>query len=430
MDRVKGFQDITLMHIRSVLFLSALILYAIFGIPTPDSPGIWEAIIGTALVLSIGIAAAASLLRVAPHQPLYVSAGQLLLIYGLTVPLLGAAVEGHDIKHIARDLIPFLFLLLPVFFSHHLQENPKFYRHCLAGVLVIGLCFSVRALMETHYDFFGLASFWRPSEEQTYLANAPTLLFTSLYIFGMGAVLFIQKPSFFRWGIAIFALLAALLILVPVGLTLQRASLAYVSFFVLVLGAIAFYKAPVRTIVFLTSILVLLLPLWPQLFDLATQLFQKTNLVGLNARAEEWSAVWTHVSASGIRVLFGVGWGSGFDSPAVGGVYVYFTHSLLSSSLLKMGIIGVILVILYLFGIAQILWRILPGNPFLALALAGPIVIDVLLYASYKSLDFGLILLLVCAYGASREKIAKARPLVYSKSHSNCKTNLISPFVS
>ncbi|MDB5491886.1 MAG: hypothetical protein JWO78_1735 [Micavibrio sp.] len=74
---------------------------------------------------------------------------------------------------------------------------------------------------------------------------------------------------------------------------------------------------------------------------------------------------------------------------------VNYTHNIFTTYLLKTGLVGLLLLTLYLYGLCRPLFDLLRVRPLLALALGVPLVIDLTLYASFKSLDFGLILLLV-----------------------------------
>ena len=56
------------------------------------------------------------------------------------------------------------------------------------------------------------------------------------------------------------------------------------------------------------------------------------------------------------------------------------------------------LVALYLLTLGAGIWRILWVYPVGALAVAGPFLIDITLYASFKSLDFGLLLALIALW--------------------------------
>ena len=114
-------------------------------------------------------------------------------------------------------------------------------------------------------------------------------------------------------------------------------------------------------------------------------------------RAEEWCAVWAEIAAHPLSLIFGQGWGATFSSPAVADIEVNFTHGLLSSLLLKTGLAGFALGLAYLYGLGRVLVRLFSGYPVVVLAVAGPVLIDVVLYASFKSLDFGLVLALIPA---------------------------------
>jgi hypothetical protein len=68
---------------------------------------------------------------------------------------------------------------------------------------------------------------------------------------------------------------------------------------------------------------------------------------------------------------------------------------------------------LYLFRLGVLLTRLMRVEPLLAAALAGPLLIDVFLYASFKSLDFGLLLLLIPLWASAAQKL-RQKPEEYS----------------
>ncbi len=94
------------------------------------------------------------------------------------------------------------------------------------------------------------------------------------------------------------------------------------------------------------------------------------------------------------------------QSPAVGGLTVNFTHSFLTTYWLKTGLCGLALALLYLARLGRMLASIAPRRPLLAGAMAGPLLIDVTLYASFKSLDFGLVLLLIALWAPELRGVA------------------------
>lgn len=407
---VLGFlQRFDIDDVRAGLFLSALCLYAFAGSPTPDSPGLVEVCIAVLLMGAVGLSSAYQAFRLDLTAPLWRVSGQVFLLYGLSVVVLMAAIAGHDKEQVLRDIFPFLFMMLPLFLSDLLARNERLFKLLILKVLLIGVVFSIRSLADIGQNvlMFVSSSAGEASGELTYFANMPTVLFAALFIFGISLRQFTEHFTFKSLVLFLLGCGVAALILLPVAMTAQRASLGYVVVYVVILIGLALYRAPYRGLCVIAIVGALLFPFYNLGGGLVQTLMEKTSLVGVNARFAELEAVWSEIFGSIPTLLFGSGWGGSFESPAVADIRVNFTHSLLSSALLKMGVVGVILVILYLLGIARILWSFLRDSPVLALALAGPIVIDVFLYASFKSLDFGLILLLVSAFGLLRAKIAK-----------------------
>lgn len=233
------------------------------------------------------------------------------------------------------------------------------------------------------------------SSELTCFANAPTLLFSAVFSF-YGMIHFgFKGRSFLSVFLSVLATVICLLMIVVMAMTLQRTSLGYFVISACIILFMQFRDHPIKALLFISLVLVLAIPFIQDIYALFDALIIKTQQFGFNKRLQEWDAIWQIVSVSPIHLLFGAGWGAEFVSPAVDGARVNFSHGLLSATLFKLGLVGVILTCLYLYGLFQMwveIWR--RHIPF-ALALFGPIAINVLLYGGYKSLDFGLILLAV-----------------------------------
>ena len=378
-------------QLRLFLFLGALGVYALAGSPTPDNPGIPEILIGVLLVLAAGLPAAANALRVEPRAPLWRGVGSVLLIYGLSIGVVVGSARGAAGALMLRDMIPFLFLLLPLFLMPLVNE--KNYGAVVAGVIGVGVIFSIRALVT-------------PQEALNYFANMPSVLFAGLFLAGWGGEKFIREFTPRAFVIFVFCAVLAVVTFMPVAITMQRASLGYAAIYCVVLTGLALFYYPKRMAAILIVAALAIIAAAGALAEITQALAQKTSLVGFNARFEELAAVWREIARSPATLLLGTGWGGTFESPAVAEIRVNYTHSLLTSSLLKLGVAGLILVILYIGGVLRALAGFLRISPVLALALAGPILIDVFLYASFKSLDFGLVLLLACGVGRMRAKVA------------------------
>lgn len=385
-------------QLRCAALFVAMALYALWGVPTPDHPGIVEIMIGALLVCAVGVSGMYSIVRFDRANPLWRSALQILVIYGLSAPLLSGIIYGHDPALILRDILPFLFLGLPLFAADIFKGRPQHFQRLLWGCVALGAVFSLRASLEIYQDILGFL--WvlsPPRDELTYLANAPTLLFCVLFLIGFFAQKMLQHLSVRTFVFAALVGVGVAALCVPLVATMQRASIAYIVLYILILMAVGVWRYPYRTVPLVVLLFCAVLPFMDVAHDIVRMVQHKTGLVGLNMRLEELSAAWAELAGHPLKMMFGSGWGASFESPAVGGVRVNFTHSLLSSALLKMGIFGLGLVGLYIYGLGRALLPYLQTRPVLVLALAGPIAIDTILYAAFKSLDFGLVLLLGAA---------------------------------
>ncbi len=381
-DRVFSFRFLSL--------LVALGLYAFASSPTPDNPGLIEIIIGLLLCIVAISGAWTMVLHVKEMRNLWQSSGMVLMIYGLSVPLCLGLAYGQDTGLILRDMLPFLFMGFALFASDIFVGEPYRFKIFLWAVVGVGLVQAARSLLPIYdfliFDFSGVSELY-------YFANSPFVLLAALMCLA-------AMVKFFMAGRYPLILLLGLLIVVPLAamvFTLQRASLGYVAVFVCALLGLAMINRPSRGIWLLAALGVGLMFVGGQIWSVFDALLQKTQSHGFNMRVEEWRSVWALASGSWWALLFGQGWGMSFESPAVSGVRVNFTHSLFSSMVLKTGLVGAALAFAYLVGLAQILWVQFQRNQVLALVLAGPFLIDVLLYATFKSLDFGLLLLLIPA---------------------------------
>lgn len=384
---MNGFGRADISAVRLWCFLTALGVYALAGSPTPDHPGLAEIAIAVLLIAAAGAGGALRVLRAGP------AAGRALLVYGLSAVLVIGALRGHEAGLMLRDGAAFLFLLLPLFLMGLGEARAE--RRIFIAVALVGFIFALRGLAAFSVDIAALLpEVFTQKQELTYFANAPTVLFAALFIFGTSGQKFMREFSLRAALLFMGGAVLALITLLPVMLTMQRASLGYAAVYVAALSALALFYYPRRTAAVLLIAAALSFPLWGVVAEIVNALTHKTALVGFNARGAELAAVWREISGLPGGLLFGTGWGGTFESPAVANIRVNYTHSLLSSMLLKTGIAGLILTILYIGEILAGLMGRARAYPVLVLALLGPILIDTFLYASFKSLDFGLILLL------------------------------------
>lgn len=398
--------------LRFYALLAAIAVYAGWGSPTPDSPGVPEFLTGLLLLAAAGVGPLAAALVLPPRTPWRMAAWG-LLVYGLTVPVAAGLLAGNPVEGMLRDVIPFLFLLLPLFLTPLAERKPVFRSHLTLAAAGLGIVFALRVLAP-------MPGFAAPAGDPLYLANAPTVLFAGLYAAGAAGFALYRAGGINRrgWASAAVCAAAALPPLAVMAVIGQRASMGAVAAGAAVLLLAAAAKRPLRAAVPALALLLLAVWFWPALSGLAHGLARKTEMVGFNMRAQEARAVLDALGASPSAVLFGRGWGASVASPAVGGMTVNFTHSLITTYWLKTGLAGLCLALGYLAALGAALPRLIFRNPVLGLALAAPFLIDILLYASFKSLDFGLILLLIALWGEAGQG-CRTSPFVVSRNSSH-----------
>jgi hypothetical protein len=393
---------------RVAALAAAIILYGAAGSPTPDNPGMVEALTGGLLILGAGPPAAASFLS--PRAP-WQKAALALALYGLTVPVLSGLVSGSGFAAMVRDLVPFLFLLLPFFMTMSAATGESSRFTLTAAVVLAGMLFAVRVAA----PFLAPDSLRRTgaSPDPLYLANAPTVLFAALLLTGLAGRELYTGAGTRRLIRAAALAVAAFPPLAATVLVTQRASMGIIVLYIVLFLMLALIRSPARAVLPLLALIILIMCSWTIDMQVLHGAVEKTELVGVNMRWQEAAAVFDRLGDSFPSILFGRGWGAMVASPAVGGMTVNFTHSLLTSYWLKTGLCGLALVLLYLFRLGVLLTRLMRVEPLLAAALAGPLLIDVFLYASFKSLDFGLLLLLIPLWASAAQKL-RQKPEEYS----------------
>ena len=379
--------------------LLALLLYGLFGQPTPDSVGVIEVIIALLLLFGAGAHGLSAVFvnaqnAGAPSRPLWFSAGQFFAVFGLSVPFFIALAGGADIKEVARDLIAFGFILLPLLYVHLFRDARGFRRLFMFGVVFIGVAFSARIFLPLALPKFGL-----PSAVALYLTITPAVLFSALYLLAASFLRISWRRGDVIYNVfyGFFAALIALLPIFALTYALQRASFAaLVVFAVAGLFYILLYR-PETALRLVTLLAVLVFAFLPQLQDVIMRLELKHVQVGLNSRGAELQAVLQLGTRDIGHFLFGHGWGALFENPAVGKMQVGYTHNLFSYYFFKTGLIGTALLVFYWGAIFRENLRLVRINLPLGLSLMLPILISSFFYASHKAFSFGLLLLLVCA---------------------------------
>lgn len=379
-----------------VLCLTILV-YALWGSPTPDDPGVLELVLGGLLIFIVGFEGLGYALRVRQGAVLpQITIAQLFLYAGLSFPVIAAVIADHPLTFVARDLTAFLFMVLPLFLWPLLQREPKACTILLYSVVALGVIFAVRTRLA--FPFIG------SNDSLYYLSNMPSVLFAAIYLAGIGLNRFSCGLGAFCIGRTLLLMALAYSCLLLMIETQQRASLGAFALSMIIILAVNFIKAPKRTALVIIALAAAIVVYWASIYGVIESLLLKTSVVGGNMRAQEWQAVWNEVSGNPLSIMFGQGWGAMLSDPAVAGIRVNFTHGLASSMVLKMGVFGCLLALAYVLTLLYTALKYLKTDTVMVLALAAPILIDTFLYASFKSLDFGLVLALIPALLYAKEK--------------------------
>lgn len=371
----------TATHHKGALFVfAAALIYAAFGSPTPDTLGIAE--IFTLFFLLAGVTCIRCITRTQWTLPFTA-----LLIYGASVPLIIGTLDAHTSGDILRDLIAFMVLAVPVVFaSFYPSHDSRAQNYLLLMLLSIGMIFALRYLIASADMFasFGISAI---NGDLLYLANSPLVAFAAAWLLLQGC--FGED----RPGYAIcFVLLSLIPIAAMVGM-MQRATLGLLALAWAMLFIRALIVNPSRALNVALGIAMAAFILWP-LPQLALQsLADKTWAVGWNARGAEFNALLDALQSNFITTLFGTGWGSMIKSPAVGELWVRFSHAFITSMLWKTGWVGLILSIAAIGALLVARLVRLRHNLVISVSLILAVIPSLFLYGSYKSLCFGFLLL-------------------------------------
>lgn len=380
------------MSLRFAALMTALGVYGLLGSPTPDHPGMVEAALAGLLILAAFPDAVSGLCTCFTRSaPGWERAGWAFFLYAATLPLLLALMRDNPQTNIGRDLIFVVFFLIPLWLGPLVRARAGGAQALRAALIWIGLAFSVRSIFPPLNDTLPGVDVSAP----LYLAIAPCVLFAGLWLAGQTvfrtAYGGLGPRNLVHVGALAAATLAPLLALV---LTLQRVSLLAIAICLMLWGGRILWRTPPRAIVPALIALGIFAAGWDDLMQVVHAVSVKTNLVGVNSRLDEARVALEAVSENTLSALFGRGWGAEIPSPATAGVRVNFTHSLVTMLWVKTGLAGLLLAGVYLWGLGMRMVRMVARDPVLSLSMLLPILIDVFLYASYKSLDFGLVLLL------------------------------------
>lgn len=324
----------------------------------------------------------------------------------LWIPLLRGAALGWEAADILRDVVPLVFLFLPVLLVPALRSGGDRTVRALAGGLAMaGLLLALRWWRQADWGF-GAIGRRAMADGGVYLLNAPSVLFAAVLLPALALSLVAVGGPIRYWVAAIPCAAGGALCLGALAGAVHRTALGLA---VLSLALTALWWArrrPWLALPLLLGVGLLAVTGGDALVGAWQQAAEKTRLTGVNARWEEAAAVIDHAVATPWALLFGDGWGARIANPAVGGWRVSYTHTLASYSLLKTGLFGMVALGAYLAALVRPWCRLLATDPPLALAVVPPLLMALCLHTSFKYLDTGVILSLMLVAAERRKGLS------------------------
>ncbi|WP_245593444.1 hypothetical protein [Azospirillum halopraeferens] len=383
---------------RPLAVAAALLLYGLLSAPAPPAPGMVEAVVGGLLLVAAGwhrplaVACGAALLR--PRPALWEAAGVLAFAALLWPPLLRGLAQGWDLRQVARDVVPLLFLFLPVVLVPLLRPaGAAAVRWLAGGLAAAGVLFTVRWWDEMGWGFGAVGTRAMP-EGAHYVLNAPSVLFAAILLPAV-ATGWLVRGGMLRRLAAPVLLAGGALCLAALAGAVHRMALGLAA--VALWGVMLWWgrRAPWTVGGLLAVAAGLAWGLDGPVFGAIDQVVEKSRSAGLNARGAEAVAVLERVADDPVALLVGEGWGALLANPAVGGWRVAYTHTLVSYTLFKAGLLGLLGLLAWLIGLVPAARRLLRTDPILAAAILPPLAVSLGLHTSFKYLDCGLLVTLM-----------------------------------
>lgn len=399
-------------RIGALSMAASLLIHGGLSVPAPPALRGTELFIGLLILLSVGwkwpLAVASGHALRTPSGLGWMPVAVVAFAWLLWVPLLRGAALGWEAADILRDVVPLLFLFLPVFLVPVLRGGGQTAVRALAGGLAMaGLLLTVRWWRQGSWGF-GAIGQRAMADGGVYLLNAPSVLFAAVVLPAIALSLIGVGGRFRHWLAAAPCAAGGALCLAALAGAVHRTALGLA---LLSLALIALWWArrrPWLALPLMAGLGLVVAVGGDALVGAWQQAAEKTRLTGVNARWEEAMAVIDHAVATPWTLLFGDGWGARIANPAVGGWRVSYTHTLASYSLLKTGLFGMIALAAYLGALVRPWSRLLAADPPFALAVVPPLLMALCLHTSFKYLDTGVILSLMLLAVECRKGLSAA----------------------
>lgn len=364
--------------------LSLLLISYSASTPFPKTIGVFEA-----MVALLAIALFILGIPKAKNNILSLSLISCLLFTGLMTALL----NGNAVNSIIRDVIPILYFSFPfatlALFSKCIEKDQSHLETVVNATIALGFIYSLRECIV----FFnsGSTSFFKT---ESYMLQAPCVLFT-LILSNFRAITAHSNTR------RIIYLTISAVCTIPLYYSTLRAPIALGYIAPLALTARAHPKIAIPALAIGATLFA------EQLLHsegILENFIKKQQTYGSNNKlAELQHVIESTTKSSLLDALLGGGWGTTWFSPAVG-MEVNYAHSIITFGGLKLGITGMIISATYMayllnrYAAACIVYFRSGRNVgafAISTAAISSILVGGLLESAYKTLDFGIITLLL-----------------------------------
>jgi hypothetical protein len=370
-----------------LLLAAAVLVHGAVGLPAPQAVGLAEAVVGACLLMAAGLGtlvrfgSGAVLLSPGPAWAVVGASGFLWLLW---IPLLRGAAAGHAPEDVVRDVVPLVFLFLPLLLTPGLARlGPRAVDVLAAALALAGVLIAARWLLS------GLPA--GPVPER-YLPNDPAVLFAAIWLPAVGFRLARRLPA---WPAAAVLAAAGALCLAALVLQVNRSASIVAAAALLAVFAWSWRSAGIAgacvvaaagSAVWMRSDLV---------FSTMEAFAAKTQAYGTNGRLAELAAVAERAASTWDGLLFGAGWGALLRNPAVGDWWVSYTHGLPGYLLFKTGLAGCAVAGLWAVCLLAVVVRVLRRDMALGLAVVAPLLVGGMVHTGYKYFCYGVLLTLL-----------------------------------
>lgn len=375
-----------------VLFISSILIYALFSLPFPKNPGGIEAAVGLLLILATGSKGILGLLSF-KNTEFDMQSVRFGFWFLLLFPTITMTFYGWELNDFVRDIIPLVYMFFPLLILPSIQKNRYMTRLPLFFSLV-GLIMSIRFFIETQATPLdvGVEVLW---DNKKYFSYDPSVLFAAIWFFIKGCEVFSNNIK--DYALSAFYFISSFICLSALAAVIQRAPLALFA----MACVIYFIKSNIPKIYKVLVIFLLTIVSFYYLGDIFLNVFdlfyEKQISHGFNNKDSEFSAVFEVMSLGFGVSLFGVGWGGVFYNPAYG-MTMSNTHSLVSYALIKTGLIGMVAFSVYGIRVIRDVLIILKYDIGITLASTSALTIGLLFQPTYKTLSYGVILIIVLSH--------------------------------